>query len=170
MQIPKTLNAGDSWTWTDSDANYPASSWTLAYHFRGSKNFSLVGVASGDDQVFTATTAVTQDLLVGDYDWIARAVNGAVSTTLGTGRVRIQPNLANLAGDNRSFNQIVLDSLEAVIKNRATTDQLSLSIAGRSISRMSWQELRDAYDYYKLAVAKEQGKRPSRVLYRTGLA
>jgi hypothetical protein len=170
MQIPQTLTAGDSWTWTDSDPSYPSPTWVLSYHFRGPSKFSLIGAASGGNHVFTAATTITDELKLGDYDWIARAVNGGTSTTLATGRLHVEPNLANLAGDNRSHNQKVFDSLTAVIENRATTDQLSMSIAGRSLSRMSWDELNSAYDRYQLAVAKENGLRPGKVLLRTARA
>ena len=49
----------------------------------------------------------------------------------------ILPNLADTNADLRSHAKIVLDSLEAVIQGRANMDQSSMSIAGRSLSRMS---------------------------------
>ena len=58
-----------------------------------------------------------------------------------SGRTTISQNLADTNADLRSHAKIVLDSLEAVIENRANMDQSSMSIAGRSLSRMSVDEL-----------------------------
>ena len=48
-----------------------------------------------------------------------------------------------------------LDSLEAVISNRANIDQSSMSIAGRSLSRMSVDELLTFRNRYKAEYLKE---------------
>jgi hypothetical protein len=170
MNIPSTLTAGDLWEWTDSQADYPAPTWVLSYHFSGPKAFSAIGVASGSDHDFSVAATDTKDQPHGTYEWLARAVNGSTSTTLERGRITIQPNFANLAADNRSHNRKVYEALQAVIENRATTDQLSYSIAGRSVSRMTWDEILAAYDRYRLAVAKEMGLHPGRVFIRTGNA
>ena len=171
MTISQELTAGDLWTWTDSLSSYPAPTWVLSYHFSGkAKKFSLVASASGSDHLVSSAATVTAEVPHGTYNWIARAVNGATSTTVESGILKVLPNLANLAGDHRSHNQKVFESLQAVIENRATTDQLSMSIAGRSLSRMSWDELLSAYDRYRIAVAKELGQSVGRVFIRTGQA
>jgi hypothetical protein len=173
MQIPQTLTAGDLWGWTDTLTDYPATVWVLYYYFAGPKAFSITGTASGSDHVLAYLAASSTDYPRGTYQWRARVVKIADTTnkvSVATGRLSLLPNLANLATDNRSHEQKVLDALEAVIQNRATTDQQSYSVAGRSISRMTWDELHAAYDRYKLIVAKQSGLHPSRVLIRTGLA
>ena len=55
----------------------------------------------------------------------------------------------------RSHSKIVLDSIEAVIEGRANMDQSSMSIAGRSLSRMSIDELLTFRDRYKAEWLKE---------------
>jgi hypothetical protein len=170
VNIPSTLTAGDLWAWTESQTDYPAPTWELSFHFSGPKSFSAVGVASGTDHAFSVAATATKDQPHGTYEWIARAVNGTTSTTLARGRITVEPNFANLAADNRTHNRKVYEALKAVIENRATTDQLSYSVAGRSISRMSWDELLAAHDRYRLAVAKEMGLHPGRVFIRTGTA
>lgn len=172
MNIPQTLTAGDRWTWTDSLSDHPATLWTLTYYFRGPSPIEAVaGVASGTDHVLTIAAADTEDLKPGIYDWQARAALIATPTTIATaavGRVTVVANLANAAVDNRSFNVRVTEALQATIEGRATTDQLSMSIAGRSLSRMSWDELLKAYDRFKLAAAAELGASPDRVFVRFG--
>ena len=51
--------------------------------------------------------------------------------------------------DNRSHVKKVLDALEATLENKASQDQLSYSIAGRSLSRLSPTELIQWRDRYR---------------------
>ena len=170
MNIPLSLTAGDRWTWTDSLSDYPATLWTLTYYFRGPTSLAAaVGVASGTDHVVTVAAATTAALKPGVYDWQARANLILTVTTIATvaiGRLTVAPNLAAAAVDYRSFNVRVTEALQATIENRATTDQLSMSIAGRSLSRMSWDELLGAYDRFKVLAASESGAAPSRTYIR----
>ena len=55
----------------------------------------------------------------------------------------------------RSHAKIVLDAIEAVIENRANIDQSSMSIAGRSLSRMSIDDLLTFRARYKAEYLKE---------------
>ena len=71
------------------------------------------------------------------------------------GFVEIQDNYATTTASVRSHAKIVLDSIEAVIENRANIDQASMSIAGRSLSRMSIDELLTFRDRYKAEYLKE---------------
>lgn len=168
MQIPQSLTAGDTWSWTDSFSDYPASTWTLTYYFVGPEAFNAVAVASGDDHETTVAATTTADYKPGTYDWIARVTDGSTVTTVGQGRLTVAPNLANRKYDHRSFWRKVLDQLEPVILGRAGTDQLSMSIAGRSLSRMSWDELLSVYDRAKFEVAGETGDRTGIVGIRFG--
>ena len=54
-----------------------------------------------------------------------------------------------------SHAKIVLDAIEAVIENRATMDQSSMSIAGRSLSRLSIDELLTFRARYRAEYLKE---------------
>lgn len=170
MNIPQTLTAGDRWSWTDSLSDYPATLWALTYYFRGPSTIAAAaGIASGSDHVITVTSETTNPLKPGVYDWQARAALIATPTTIETvavGRLTVAPNLANAAVDNRSFNVRVTEALQATIEGRATTDQLSMSIAGRSLSRMSWDELLKAYDRFKALAASESGASPTRSYIR----
>ena len=74
---------------------------------------------------------------------------------LNKGVATVKSNLDADTGDTRSHNRIVFDALEATLENRASIDQMSMSIAGRSLSRMSPQELRDWYSHYKHLVINE---------------
>mgnify|MGYP004192860319 CR=1 FL=1 len=55
----------------------------------------------------------------------------------------------------RSYAKTILDAIEAVISNRATMDQQSMSIAGRSLSRMSVDELMTFRNQFKQEYLQE---------------
>lgn len=172
MQIPQKLTAGDSWSWTDQQSDYPAPTWILSYHFRGpggpAGKFTIVGTASGSDHALAQTSAETQDLLRGEYEWHATVSDGVSRVTVGRGTLYVLPNLANLAADTRSHARKCVEDLETALENRAKNpDKLSYSIAGRSISFSSWEDVENMYQRYKMRVAREMGLRPDKLYYRT---
>ena len=59
--------------------------------------------------------------------------------------------------EERAINLMItgVDAIEAVIENRATMDQSSMSIAGRSLSRLTVDELMTFRDRYKTEYLKE---------------
>jgi hypothetical protein len=166
MDIPLSLTAGDTWSWTDSLADYPAPTWALVYRFRGPQSFNVTATDDGTDHALAVTAAISGTYKPGVYDWSAQVNDGTTYTTIEVGRVTVSPNLGNAAVDHRSFNVRVTEALQATIENRATTDQLSMSIAGRSLSRMSWDELLSAYDRFSRLAASESGAAPSRTYIR----
>ena len=62
----------------------------------------------------------------------------------------------------------VLDNIEAVLENRASIDQSSFSIAGRSLSRMSVDELLTFRDRYKVEYLEEIKKARIKNKQRSG--
>ena len=64
---------------------------------------------------------------------------------------------ANTTGnaDNRSHAKKVLDAIQAVLENRASQDQMSYSIAGRSLSRMTIDDLMRFRDRYRAEYNRE---------------
>lgn len=157
MDIPSTLTAGDTWSWTDSLADYEAPTWQVVYHLRGPQLITLTSVDDGADHDFDVPAATTGAYKPGTYDWAARVNDGTTFSTIATGRVTVLANFADATHEYRSFWRQVLDELEPVILGRAGTDQLSMSIAGRSLQRMSWDELLSVYDRAKIEVASDMG-------------
>jgi len=169
MQIPRELNAGDSWSWSDSLADYPAPTWVLTYYFRGPKTFNVVATASGSDHASAVPAATSTTYPRGTYSWQAQAVNGTTKVTVETGRLTINPDLSNASIEHRSFNQRCLDDLETAITNGAIDgDVLTYNIGGRSQTFRDWDEILATRDKFRLKVAGELGLKPGRVLVRFG--
>ena len=75
-----------------------------------------------------------------------------------TGIVTVKPDLDTNTADPRTNARKILDGLQAMIENRASIDQMSMSIAGRSLSRMTPAEIRDWERHYKYLVSLETKK------------
>ncbi len=161
-QVPTELQLGDYWAWKREDLSndYPVASYSLSYEFNlvdGStaSNFTLTATESGDDYIIE--TSNTTSYTKGNYNWISYITRSSDSARvkLEEGFVEIQDNYATTSSSIRSHAKIVLDAIEAVIENRANIDQSSMSIAGRSLSRMSIDDLLTFRARYKAEYLKE---------------
>ena len=162
---PNTLVLGDYWSWKRDDlaTDYPIGTYALTYEFHsdsgggGTKKFTLTAVEADDTYYIESASSTTTGYAVGDYVWEAYITKTSSSNRImvDSGRTSITENLANTNADLRSHAKKVLDALEAVIENRATMDQSSMSIAGRSLSRMSVDELLTCRNRYKAEYLKE---------------
>jgi hypothetical protein len=123
MNIPSTLRAGDV---VDSLPDYPAPTWDLVYYFRGPQAFTVVGVRQRiGSRARGRGRRRRRSIRRASMTGIARVNDGTNYKTIGSGRLTVEPDLANAAVEYRSFWRQVLDELEPVILGRASTDQLT---------------------------------------------
>ena len=161
---PLELVAGNSWKWTRDLSDFPASVWTLTYYFRNAANkFNAVASADGDTHSVSVAPATTAAYVAGTYTWEAYATDGTDRYLADSGSLVVTADLSvDEVNDLRSHWQIVLDNVEAVIQNRATKDQLSYSISGRSLQRMPIADLMDLYNKAKAEVLKVENQERAR--------
>ena len=161
-QVPTELQLGDFWAWKRDNLSedYPVASYSLSYEFNlvdGStvSNFTLTATESDDTYIVEASS--TASYTKGNYNWVSYITRASDSARvkLEEGFVEIQDNYATTTASVRSHAKIVLDAVEAVIENRANIDQSSMSIAGRSLSRMSIDDLLTFRARYKAEYLKE---------------
>lgn len=157
---PASLNVGDTWKWTKTLADYPASSWTLTYNFKSSAGgFLVTATADGDDHSVTVPYSTTAGYTDGFYSWVATVTGGGERYVVDSGTCTLNPDYragtATAAYDGRSHARIVLDAIEAVIEGRATVDQQEYEIAGRRLKRMAIADLLKFRQHYKAEVAGE---------------
>jgi len=161
-QVPTELQLGDFWAWKRDDLSedYPVASYSLSYEFNlidGStaSNFTIEATESNDTYIIEVSS--TSSYTKGNYNWVSyiTRTSDSARVKLEEGFVEIQDNYATTSASVRSHAKIVLDSIEAVIENRANIDQSSMSIAGRSLSRMSVDELLTFRARYKAEYLKE---------------
>lgn len=167
-QVPASFVAGDSWRWLRGLGDYPATTYTVTWYFEnGAFNFNAVGTASGTSHSVTIAAATTSAYTPGRYRWYARAVD--IATGLIKEIVKDEDGWLDVIADpaaagnfdRRTWARRTLEALEATIEGRASQDQLSMSVAGRSISRLSPTELMQWRTELKKEVANdEKGQGP----------
>jgi len=163
--VPTELKIGDFWAWknTELGTDYSNSSFTLTYEFNlidGSSpaNITLTATNDGSDYKVEVSSSTTASYTKGNYNYVVNITRNSDSARIkvGEGFVEFQDNYATTSNSVRTHAKIVLDSIQAVIENRASMDQSSMSIAGRSLSRMSIDELLRFRDYYKTEYENEK--------------
>jgi hypothetical protein len=163
-QEPSVIRAGEKISWIRCLSDYPADDgWTLSYvMINESSKETLTSTASGSDHLIEELSAVSADWAAGIYTLHGYVEKAGERTTVFEGSVKVLADLTQVATiDNRSHAKKTLDYLEAVIEGKAQKDQISYSIEGRSISRMSWADILVAFDKYKALYAAE--KRAERI-------
>ena len=167
MSMVDSLIAGDTLDFTDVVADYPATAaWVLKYRLvprfttptQAPVELTATTVNTTDYRVQAASTA-TAAWAPGAYNWFRWVEQSGQRQSLGSGQlvVELNPAAAPQGADNRSQAQIALDAIDAVLANRATVDQMEYSIAGRSLKRMTIDELLKLRSHYVDEVNKERG-------------
>jgi hypothetical protein len=144
-QIPDELLAGDTWAWTREVDDYPASEWTAAWYFeKADFNFSVASVADVDTHTGAVTAATSATYRPGKYRWRFVATNIADSSraTVESGWLVVEPNPAAAGNvDHRTVAKVVLDHIEAYLRDPTNITASSYSLNGRSLSRWSRSDL-----------------------------
>lgn len=158
--IPTIWWAGDTIKWDVSIPDYPASAgWTLTYEVK-SKNAhigTITASASGDEYTVTIAAATSADYAVGHHYYVAYVTKSGERYTVDHGHVDVHKNFEDSGNyDDRSHAETVLDAIEAVIESRATKDQESYTIAGRSLARTPVSDLLVLRDRYRAEVVQEK--------------
>ena len=167
-QEPDRLVTGDRFAWQRPDlvSDYPLADYTMTYHFSkdsgggGTHHFTLSSTEADDNYYFEKPSSETESLSAGDWEWQLYAIRSSDSerVTLDYGITKFVLGELDTNNDLRSHAKKVLDAIEAVIEGRATIDQSSFSLGGRSLSRMSVDELMTFRDKYKAEYAREVKK------------
>ena len=160
---PETVVVGDfiQWKRTDLGSDYPNNLFTATYVARitggGANEIVLTGTSSGDDYLFTVDSATSADFAPGYYHWQLEIVRDSDSNRIVVDRgvftaiVDLDVNQS----DPRTHAEIMVSKIESLLSGKADADVSSYSIAGRSLTKLSFSELVEARDYYKREYQKE---------------
>lgn len=167
-QVPDSLTVGDRWVWkrTAMVADYPVATYQVKYSFRlltsAATEIAITATENTDpdEYIIEVGSSTTASYTAGDYTYQEYIVRSSDSERLvySTGIVTVEPDLDTDTSDPRSNARKILDGLRAMLENRASIDQMSMSIAGRSLSRMTPAEIRDWERHYSYLVSKETKK------------
>ena len=162
MTMQRTITAGDSFSYSVSVGDYTGYSSLL--YLRGPSQVDLTGSESNGNFEFSAVAATTAAWIAGDYHYVIVIASGANQYTLESGAVEIKlrADLSQVT-DVRTTAHKILDAITAVLEKRATKDQQSYSIGGRSLARMPIDELMRFEGVYRARVARENGTYKNKV-------
>lgn len=162
---PTEIVVGDFIQWKRSDIadDYPTSSgYTAEYVARitggGSTEIKLPQAAGSTDDyyLFSVTSETSASFLPGLYHWqleITQTSSGN-RIVVDIGDFTAIPDMDDNQADPRIHAEIMLDKIEALLAGKADSDVASYSIAGRSLTKLSFQELLDARDHYRREVVQ----------------
>lgn len=158
---PEELSAGDRWAWKRTDLTSYGSGYTLTYEltlYAGAAPITLTATLSGSEYLIEVGQSTTAGYTSGDYQWVALITRDSDSerVEISRGVMKVNPDPATSAADPRTTARKTLDAIEAVIEGRASKDQESYSIAGRSLTRMSVEDLLSLRDSYRVEVRREE--------------
>ena len=159
---PDRFTVGDfgQWKRPDLSAVYPPAEYNLTYVARisqgGSSEIKVVATNSGGVHLFTVESSVSEDFTAGTYQWQLEVeqISSGNRLVLQTGLVEIVVDLDENNTDPRIHAEIMVDKIQTVLEGKADSDVSSYSIAGRSITKMSFNELVEARDFYRKEVVQ----------------
>lgn len=161
-RIPSSLTAGDTWQWTLTLPEYlPGQGYTATYQLVGKTSLSFtaspnVSLGNYDVSVAAATTATVG---AGPYRWNLRVTDAAgVVHVVRSGHVLVLSDPGVTTGtDATTHAQHMLVLIESELEARVKGDgssNVSYSIEGRSISKMTLQELYSLRGKYRGEVSR----------------
>ena len=166
---PAELIAGDllQFKITSLVSDYDPNSYTLTYTARINGQQDEIQFSATDQTSYylvSVTSTVTGSWAPGEYSYQQEIIRNSDSArlVLKRGTFKVLADLDNNAVDNRSHAQIMLGKLESLLQGKADSDVSNYSIAGRSLTKLSFQELLDARNFYKAEVIKEKAQLDSK--------
>lgn len=162
-QQPETIVIGDYLLWKRSDLidDYPVATHSMEYVARitggGSTEIKVAATTGTGTYVFEVTSATSATYTAGFYHWQLEATETASGNrvVLERGTFTAVEDLDINGADPRSHAEIMITKIESILQGKADADVSSYSINGRSLTKMSFQELIDARNFYRQEHQKE---------------
>jgi hypothetical protein len=158
--IPEKHRQGDTLSIALSITNYSAASYAGKLHLKGnSSQKSFDATASGEAFAVTITSADSNELQPGRYQYGLVVTASGESSTILTGSIEIEPSLASedISGfDPRSHAQIMVDELEDTLEKIAKYGVAQSVSLGKSVTYADIGTLQNLLKEKRYEVAKEQ--------------
>ena len=163
---PEEFVVGDfvQWKRTDFVGDYPTAQYSAQYvarlHQGGSAEFTVSATEVSDGYLFTINSATSAAITAGLYHWQLEITQTSSSNriVIGSGDFNILVDLDDNQADPRIHAEIMVTKIESLLSGKADDDVASYSIAGRSLTKLSFSELTEARDYYRREVAEHTNK------------
>lgn len=160
---PAEIVIGDFAQWKRSDffSDYPGSAYSAEYVARdtagGSHEIKISGTAQTDHYLFTVLGSASANYTAGHYFYQLEITRTSDSERIvvDRGHFTILEDLDVNNADPRSHAEILLGKIESLLAGKADNDVSSYSIAGRSLVKLTFEELVNARNFYRAEVAQE---------------
>lgn len=151
LNIPTRIHAGDTLAFNDEVYNYSSKdSWLIRYVLvTGINKYQFDSTANHGRHDFYVSASTTSKWVSDSYKWAAYAVSGDDRHTIATGTIEVLPDLTASAADQRHHVERMLKAIEAMLEGKASIDQQTYSVNGRSVGRYTFEELIVLRDKYK---------------------
>lgn len=160
---PLEVVVGDFIQWKRSDiaSDYPPASFSAEYVARitagGSSEIIMPATEAGGTYLFTVSSADSADFTAGYYHWQLEVTETATGNRLvvdrGAFTAIVDLDVNN--SDPRTHAEIMVAKIQSILEGKADSDVSSYSIAGRSLSKMTFDELMTARDNYRRELQQE---------------
>ena len=163
---PSEIVVGDYIQWTRDDlaSDYPNDEYTATYIARitggGNTEIQLAGTAYNGGFLFTVDSETSGDFVAGYYHWQLEIVKDSTGDRVVVDRGAFTAIVDLDAGgaDPRSHAEIMLTKIESLLEGKADSDVSSYSIAGRSLTKLTPEELITWRNYYRSEVLQMRQK------------
>lgn len=165
-EAPETIVIGDYLLWkrTDLVDDYPLADYSMEYVARitggGATEIKVAATETGGTYVFEVDSATSATYVAGFYHWQLEATQTATGNRVvlerGTFTAVVDLDVNNT--DPRTHAEIMIAKIESILQGKADADVASYSINGRSLTKMSFEDLINARDFYRKEYAKERAK------------
>jgi hypothetical protein len=158
--VPTEVVVGDfiQFKITQFSEDYSNSTHTMRFVARistgGSTEVKVDATASGDDYLFAVPSATSANYSVGTYHYQLEIERNSDNERIvvDRGEIDIVTDFDNQV-DPRHHAEIMLGKIEGILEGKADSDVSSYSIAGRSLTKLSPDELVQWRDYYRREVS-----------------
>ena len=158
--VPTEVVVGDfiQFKITQFSDDYSNSLFTMRFVARistgGATEVNVAATASGDDYLFSISSATSADYTVGTYHYQLEIERNSDNERIvvDRGEIDIVTDYDNRV-DPRQHAEIMLGKIESILEGKADSDVSSYSIAGRSLTKLSPDELVQWRDYYRREVS-----------------
>ncbi len=150
------ITQGETYKFSIELTDYPSPPWDSTMLFTSADNaYEVIGTSTGTGHEFKIAPAVTATYVDGDYRYRIVVTDGTDVYTANAGYMTVALD-PTVPGNSMTHVEKTLYALNQTIEGKATSDILSYSIRGRSISRMSPEELLSWRDKYLQFFQQEQ--------------
>lgn len=163
---PLEIVVGDFLQWKRSDlvADYPPTDYSAEYVARitggGSNEIKLAGTEDPKYYLFTVDSATSAEFLPGYYHWqleITQTSSGN-RIVVDQGDFNALPDLDDNQADPRIHAEKMITKIQTILEGKADSDVSNYSIAGRSLTKMTFEELLEARDRYRRELVQHENK------------